>query len=88
MWSALSSATSRVSAGSMFMLVDGLALDQQTRTEEIANTMSDIKLTDLRAKQELHGDAFAQKSADLFAQECEPLRDLQKALVRVMRGAQ
>ncbi|MDQ0319692.1 hypothetical protein QO002_001830 [Pararhizobium capsulatum DSM 1112] len=68
------------------MLVDGLTPDRQPHTEEIAKTMSDIKLADLMAKRELHGESFAQISTDQFTQECGPLRELQKAMVRSLRS--
>ena len=76
------------SLAGMFMLVDGLSPDRQTETKSIAKTMADIKLTDLMARKELYGDSAGQQFAAQFAQECEPLRELQKALVRVMRGGQ
>ncbi len=76
------------SLAGMFMLVDGLSLDRQTETKTIAKNMSDSKLTDLMARKELYGDSAGEEFASLFAQECQPLRELQKTLVRVMRAGQ
>lgn len=70
------------------LLTEGLALDRQHLAMEVFDNIVDAQLTIYKAKYEVDSNALREEITSTHKLVCEPLTEMQKALLESMRRGQ